>query len=292
MKKFILSILAFGGLFTACDNIDEGDRWTKPEIVDVQKDTEAPEIQKNILIEDFTGQDCVNCPSAADVIKKISESPIGERVVAVGIHGGGLTRDYKIDKRAVGLTTVMGDDYNTYWNVETWPAGMIDRTDGNGNVGKTCAFETWETAIAKRLTEKPTVDLKLATDYDEATRALKVDVTPTAKAGTTMPGGCKVTVWLTESGLVRPQKRFDEKNATILDKNYVHNHVLRESLTDPYGDAVKGTDAMTYSHTIPMTYGKATAAEYTVLPENMAVVAFITDKSGEVLQVVEGHVVK
>lgn len=292
MHKYLLTFLAAAGLFTACDNIDEGDRWTEPVVVDVVKDTEAPEIQKNILVEDFTGQDCVNCPSAADVIKKITESAIGERVVAVGIHGGDLTRDYKIDRRAVGLATVMGDNYNTYWKVETWPAGMIDRTDGNGTVGKTCAFETWESAIAKRLTVKPVVDLKLETAYEEDSRNLSVSVTPVAKAGTTLPGGCKVTVWLTESGLVRPQKRFDEKNATILDKNYVHNHVLRESLTDPYGDAVKGTDAMTYSHTIPMTYGKATAAEYTVLPENMAVVAFITAQSGEVLQVVEGHVVK
>ena len=45
-------------LFTACDNIPEDDRliYIKPAAV-----------SRAVLIEDFTGQACVNCPAAGAV---------------------------------------------------------------------------------------------------------------------------------------------------------------------------------------------------------------------------------
>ena len=59
----ILHTMATLGLalavLTACDNVDENERFSGP--VDITP-------KKNVLIEDFTGQRCLNCPLAADAV--------------------------------------------------------------------------------------------------------------------------------------------------------------------------------------------------------------------------------
>ena len=61
-KIFALGMLATA--LVACDNIDENERLIP---VTPQENLN----QKNILIEDFTGMNCVNCPSAAAQIKQL-----------------------------------------------------------------------------------------------------------------------------------------------------------------------------------------------------------------------------
>ena len=46
-------------LLLACSNIDESERFIYVPPIDAQR---------AVLIEDFTGQACVNCPAASDVI--------------------------------------------------------------------------------------------------------------------------------------------------------------------------------------------------------------------------------
>ena len=56
-KWFLLILVLLG--FCACEEVDEADRFTGPvEFVP----------KKNVLIEDFTGQRCLNCPLAADAV--------------------------------------------------------------------------------------------------------------------------------------------------------------------------------------------------------------------------------
>ena len=269
-----------GGGLVSCETIDEGERWTEPAPV---------EMKKNVLVEDFTGQNCVNCPNAADLLHDLLATTMGEHIVAVGVHGGALSLN--VNKTAMGLATEQGDEYNTHWGVQSWPAGMIDRTDGNGNVGRTCDFTSWSSAIVGQLSKDLLVDLDASTTFDAETRQLHIDVTAEATEGNSLSADMKLTVWLTESNITGMQMMPDASR----NMQYVHNHVLRDVISAPYGDAMtieSNRATCSYSHTIPTNYGKATAARYEVKPENMAVVAFVTDKNGEVLQVVDVPVVK
>ena len=49
-------------LLVACSHIDEGDRliYVKPA-----------DVKRRVLLEDFTGQRCINCPKANDEIKSL-----------------------------------------------------------------------------------------------------------------------------------------------------------------------------------------------------------------------------
>ena len=74
IKNFLLLSLA-AVAFAACDNISESERYGK-DPVDVQK-------AKNVLIEDFTGQKCINCPKATDVIHELQGLYGEDHVIAV-----------------------------------------------------------------------------------------------------------------------------------------------------------------------------------------------------------------
>ena len=210
---------------------------------------------------------------------------MGEHIVAVGIHGGAMSLNINTP---IGLATDLGEDYNKHFGVQAWPSGMVDRTDGNGNAGKTCDFTSWTAAIVSQLSKELLVDLSATTTFNTDTRELHVDVSAEATEGHTLTADMKLTVWLTESGVVGQQLMPDAST----NREYVHNHVLRDCLSDPYGDALtidSNRATVSYSSTIPATYGKN---KWAVNPEEMAVVAFVTDKSGEVLQVIDVPVVK
>ena len=67
----------------SCSNIDEGDRliYVKPA-----------EVGRAILIEDFTGQKCINCPTGTEIINSIVETYGEENVIAYQV---GLLRRFK-----------------------------------------------------------------------------------------------------------------------------------------------------------------------------------------------------
>ena len=242
------------------------------------------EIKKNVLIEDFTGQNCVNCPAAADVIHQLQQSAAGAHIIAVGIHGGSLS--YSVDKLPFGLATAIGETYNTDWGVKTWPSGMVDRHGGLLNL------TAWVSAAVNRLQLEPEVEMQLSTSYDG-----NVSDTQWGKAGITVTlsekqaGALKnayVNVWITEGNIVARQTKPEGS-----DNAYVHQHVLRDVLTPAYGEKVMSQDAegmatCTFSYDIPKTYGRSSKTD--VL--NMTVVAFVTKgEKGEVMQAEEARIV-
>ncbi len=265
---FILPIATAFAL-TACDNIDENERWNEKVPV---------EIKKNVLIEDFTGQKCVNCPTAANLIHTLQEGKIGENIIAVSIHGGSMS--YSVDKIPFGLATSYGEEYNNHWGVKTWPNGMVDRKGGLQE------FTQWETSIAQRLTIEPKVDINIHTEYDgNATdehwgkAIITVNLTDNAESALE---NAYLNVWITENDIVAMQLQPDGSNKT----DYIHNHVLRDVLTETYGETVnfdaEGRATKTITYDVPKVYGRGSKSEV----GNMNVVVFVTDGAeGEVLQV-------
>ena len=101
LTKILLGALLLGG-FTACNDIEQADRYEPIEVT----------AKKNVLIEDFTGQHCVNCPKAADEIQRMqADSTIGEHVIAVSIHGGSMSK-HDSETSGLGLATDEGETYN------------------------------------------------------------------------------------------------------------------------------------------------------------------------------------
>ena len=88
---YIISCICL--LLVGCDRISEDERliYEKPEPA-----------QRVVLLEDFTGQRCTNCPKATEVIAQLQET-YGDALVAVGIHGGPLA--FAGNAKVIGLKT-------------------------------------------------------------------------------------------------------------------------------------------------------------------------------------------
>lgn len=257
----LLSIALALGALTACDDIDQADRFEGPVSVNARK---------NVLVEDFTGQRCVNCPKAADVVTSLQQTYGADRVIAVAIHGGSLSVP---DTNPQGLATQQGNDYNSHWGIEAWPKGIIDRS------GKPLDFEQWQEKVIERfrVEAKVSIDLPELT-YEPETRRLSLHVRIGNNSDAAVNG--RLQLWLTESGIVKLQAVPEGGT----NRNYVHNHVFRASVNDPYGDEMAlqadGEAEKTYSYVLPEAWQA----------DKVALVAFFYNEADGVMQVIDCNI--
>ncbi len=250
IKAYIVFLLT-ALLMTACSHIDEDERliYVKP----------AP-VERCVLIEDFTGQRCVNCPNAADEIHKLIEQYGEETIIAVSIHSGPL--GFHTNARFYGLSTDIGDDYYNHWNLEYQPVGLIDR-------GSPADFTAWGTLIREELQKTAPVEIELAVALinDE----ISIHTTLKGVDGNSVG---KLQLWILEDDITAFQMMPDGTR----NDNYVHNHVLRAAVNGQWGEDVTVQEG----YTVEQDHSIAISDEWN--PEKLAVVAFVYNDNG-VLQV-------
>ena len=257
--KMAAAGLLLAGAMSSCSDIDEQDRleYIKPA-----------DAARKVLIEDFTGQRCVNCPNATDEIHHLQETYGEDNIIAVGIHSGPL--GFKGSGKVVGLKTDLGDTYYYNWGLDHQPVGLVNREAPSD-------YPAWQGQVMRLITQKSPLSLAINNTYDEASRTVDITITSEGTTGTTTG---KLQVWLIEDGITALQMMPDGSN----NREYVHNHVLR--------DAVNGTWGTDF--TIHETEQKTEHFSYQLntnwTPENVSVVAFVYTDNG-VAQVEKAKVI-
>jgi len=199
-------------LLCGCSHIDESERfiYVKPAAV-----------KRTVLIEEFTGQRCVNCPEAALEVESLQAQYGEENIIAVGIHSGPLA--VFSAGEVVGLRTQLGDDYYNHYEVEMEPTAMINRRGG------VVRRDKWASMIYSELqAETP---LQLSVDYNRKS-AVQIDATVEAVVAEAVKG--KLQLWLVEDSIIAPQMMPDG----TMNSQYVHRHVLRSAINGTWGDDV------------------------------------------------------
>lgn len=248
----------------SCSNIDEGDRliYVKPA-----------EVGRAILIEDFTGQRCINCPTGTVIINGIVDTYGEDNVIAVGIHSGPL--GFAGNSKTVGLMTDTGNEYYTRWDKENkmgQPWVVFNRKTSPDS-----HYNNWAAMVGTIISEKANLSVKIANAYDAATRTLTTTVGADGVNGTV---NGKLQVWIVEDGIKALQMMPDGMS----NKEYIHNHVFRAAVNGTWGEDVTVKE------------GETTTKQYQyVLPEawnadNIAVVAFVYNDGG-VENVAKKHLV-
>lgn len=262
ITKSLLSCTAVAMLMlTSCNEIDKEDRfeYVKPA-----------QVSRAVLIEDFTGQQCVNCPNATDEIHELQETYGDSAVIAVGIHSGPL--GFKGNARLVGLATDLGDTYYSYWGADHQPCGLVNRKGGLKD------YPSWGAAVYQALQETAPLELSLSADYDEAAATVAISVDAYGTNGTTTG---KLQLWAVEDSITAMQLM---PNGSA-DRNYVHNHVLRSAVNGDWGDDITVVEGQTTEK----TYSLALDTKW--VAKNVSIVAFVYNDSG-VQQVVKQAIVK
>jgi hypothetical protein len=211
MKTKIFYFFVATLMLTACDNIEESERLIYEA---------PPTANRAVLIEDFTGQQCVNCPTAADTIHSLQQRYGDSVVIAVAIHGGAMSvKPNPAKPKVVGLATDLGDYYHNHWKVETWPMGMVSR----GNVSR---FAEWEAQVREEIQKKAPVNLSATfTDKDGK---VTVETTYMGAIGHT---DAKLQVWVVEDSITAIQKMPDGS----YNSQYIHRHVFRGAVNGDWG---------------------------------------------------------
>lgn len=257
--KMAAAGMLLGGVLSSCSDLDEQDRFVYIKPADAAR---------KVLIEDFTGQKCVNCPKATDEIHHLQETYGEDNVIAVGIHSGPL--GFAGNKKFVGLLTDLGNTYYYHWGLDHQPVGLVNREAPSD-------YPAWQGQVQRLIAQKAPVSLAISNDYNADSRMVSITVSSEGTTGTTAG---KLQIWLIEDGITAMQMMPDGKN----NLEYVHNHVLRAAVNGDWG-----TD-----FTIHEGEEKAQTFTYQLdekwVPENVSVVAFVYTDSG-VAQVEKAKVV-
>lgn len=258
-----VSLCAVGVMFTACSDIAEDERFIY---------VEPAEVAKRVLIEDFTGQRCVNCVNGAATIEQIMETYGEENVIAVGLYGGALGSE-PLGGPPYPLTIEESEWYYAHWGIEgsPQPMAMIDRGAIISNIAD------WPAAVRDRIQMQAPVLLEASCNYDAASR--QVEITVDADGVSAISG--QLQVWLTEDSIVSKQSIPGQRE---MDEDYVHNHVFRATVNAPMGDAVTIGVGERVTRTFTYTLKEDWVAD------NMSVVTFIYDDSG-VLQAAKAPII-
>nr|WP_314497341.1 Omp28 family outer membrane lipoprotein [uncultured Prevotella sp.] len=211
MKSFYICLLAAVALLPGCDSVGSDER-----LIEVP----AATVQRNVLIEDFTGQRCIFCPDAAEVIEQQQKLYGADKLIAVAFHAGPLA--IKSTAGFVGLRTDVGDAYYKYWAVPNVPKAIINRRGG------VLSKDTWAGRIYDEFAQTTTIGIDLKCQYEVATRQVEIE-TDLKTLAEDVKG--KLQLWLVEDSIVAPQMFPNNK----VEKEYVHNHVFRAAINGEWG---------------------------------------------------------
>lgn len=290
MKKniFILPALFAIISFAGCDKIEEP--YTIGNPIDTTS-CPAPEFpvdndhQKVVLIEEYTGHLCVNCPAAAITAHDIVHNNPGKAVLLT-IHAGYFAEtepgDYSLD-----LNSATGTDLHTYIGIAGNPAATFNRKFVGGNR----IFEAssaWATTFQAVQDTTPLVDMQMITQYNSSTN--KVCVHVQTEYMTDISSNLKIAIYIAEDSIVGYQKNNDVvAGPTPEIPDYVFMHVLRGSVNGTWGADL--SNSMTIAGTKKVTsYSYALNAAW--VPKHCHMIALVYNAdTDEILQAVEAPVI-
>ena len=254
MKKlyYIFLMWAALGLMVACDEVSVNDRLIY---------VEPPQVSRAVLIEDYTGHYCVNCPRATEEIERLIEQYGDSIVIAVAIHSGPFG---KSKGEPSPLYTEVGDMYFNTWGMSAQPIGLIDRLFGSTPF----SYTDWAGGVNYEVAIEPPVSFLTDIDYDSETRDAAIEVQTIGLDSALVSG--KLQVWLVEDSIDSFQLMPDGSR----EEHYNHMHVFRASVNDPWGDALS------------VSHGQVAVKNYELkldpawVPEHCSVVTFLYDDSG------------
>lgn len=254
MKKICL-LIAILSLLTACDHIDENERYIP---------VENRPLERKVLLEEFTGQNCVNCPEAHKVIEKLQEQ-FGENLVVVSIHAG----QFGIPAEDDGLMQPEGNAYNDQWGISAWPCGVIDRNSGVLN------YDAWSTVIRKDglYPSDMTLDLKVSLSDDNKT----IDITTELESEVHVKGALQL--WVVENDIIAYQR---DGNQRVYD--YVHNNVFRACVNGTWGEdfEIQNNETLNFYNTIEVVRDNEWEInDWNV--NNLYIVGFVYNESGVIV---------
>ena len=269
--KHIYIVLA-AVLLAACEVIPVSER---EEVIFTPTDPSAV-VRSSLLIE-YSGWQCVNCPTAAEEAHRLQEL-YGENLVVVVMHPESNPNTRHNNKPALNYTCPEADSIYIMMggtNTTPFPTGNVNMVK-EPTKGYFNDYDQWATLVSQAYAApKPMLLSVEANGYADSRDVwMAVDMTNLDSKAAEVT----LQVWLTEDSVIGSQKKPEGT-----DKEYAHNHLLRASITPIKGESMvidaHMTHQIVYEYTLPEK----------VVKENCNIVAIVS-VNGEVVQAKETRI--
>ena len=266
------SALLLTMLLVACEVIPAGER---EEVIFTPTAPDA--VKRSSLLIEYSGWQCVNCPTAAEEAHRLKEL-YGEDLVVVVMHPESNPNTRHNNKPALNYTCPEADSIYIMMggtNTTPFPTGNVNMVQ-DVSKGYFQDFDKWGTLISQAYASpKPILlsqEVRGSADSRDIWMAMDITNLDTKVIEATLQ------VWLTEDSVMGSQKKPEGT-----DKNYAHNHLMRASITPIWGEVLPidahMTQQVVYEYTLPDK----------VVKENCNIVAIVS-VNGEVVQAKETRI--
>ena len=222
----------------------------------------SPE-NRNVILEEFTGQNCPNCPAGHAIAQALLDDNPGDVfVIAYHPQNSNYTIPF-LDE------TFPNAFYTTPYcgTGRFMPSAFIGRREYGGE--RLQSRTVWTSYTNTQLTEASPVNVGVVATYDEGTEELSIMVEAYYTANVT--DGQSINVMLIESNIEGSQSG---------GYKYTHNHIFRDAFTAQWGDAIANT---TQGSTYTATYTFDNSSDGFVM-EECEIVAFVLNTTTDEIE--------
>ncbi len=258
--------LPFLAFMFSCDDFDRDEQLEYlGENVNMSTPLTVSQTEQYVLLEDFTGWNCPNCPKGTEEINSII-SQYGDRIVVAAVHAGAFARP-KPDNNNLDLRTDYGEKLLKKYGILSFPSLMVMR---NGETSSTPS--AWKGKVEEFLnSSEHDANISLGVDVFNDTLLVSTQVELLNDAD----GDLFLTLYVVEDGIVGIQN----DNGTIKN-DYVFNHVLRNGVKE---DMPLSYEPLQKGDKVSKNYIMKTDAGWII--DNCKLVAILTKSNGNVIQV-------
>ena len=274
MKRITLLFASLAVIFAmaSCDKLKE------PYIIEsnvtpsdtiplVASDTANFDGKIVVLLEDYTGVKCTNCPAAAEIATNL-QTQYGEHLVVLGVHpktsyqnpAGGFP-DFRTDD---------GNEWNNYFNIGAYPSGLVNRT---GVIGAS----EWTSAVNNVIGNDAPVRLIVKTEFNEETRELKLSIHAKFLQNVASDD-VRLTTCMMENNIIGKQVVPISVNPLGYEENYTHRHVFRGTAdNETWGRVLSDTESISAGSNFITNMKFTVSEDYNA--DEFYIVAFISDNN-------------
>lgn len=229
-----------------------------------------PAQEKTVLLEEFTGVKCTNCPTGH---QKVAELYVAHpnRFVAIAIHTNFLGSPYTGD---VDLRTEVGEQMSAALGpINGKPSAFVDRKNFSTNPTRDIInTDLWLPFVNEQLALSTPVNMLLEeVSLNEDSRVLRYRITLTYTEATQ---NHNLGFAITENNIIASQL-----NSGTIIPDYVHKHVLRDYLTPFIGFPL--TETLESGRVIIKEFEFEIPLSWNL--DNLELVAFIRQSNDEIV---------
>jgi hypothetical protein len=253
MNRRIVKLLIAGSfmhiLLQGCDKIEEGKYRQVTGAPDTTKGIDTTKYYRKVLLEDFTGHQCGNCPPANAEATRL-QGVYGHQLIVMSVHAGYYAKT-AAPNYLYKFNIPEGEEINSFFGIIGNPSGMINRSQFSTK-NHIRPYLTWASVIDTMVKKEPLVNIKISNTFNTTSLSLQSNVK--IEYLSSLPGAYKVVLFLTEDSIVKYQTWYNHTPKDVPD--YVHRHVLRALVNSTFGETISvdpakgGSVSKTFTYTL------------------------------------------